>query len=102
MDIVWSDRARTRIGEILAYHKARSRTVAARILGDLEKATEMLKTFPHMGAKESVLPGGAYRFLLVRNRYKIVYRVDEQTGTVRIVTVWDCRMDPSKIRGEME
>lgn len=38
-----------------------------------------------------------FRALPVRNRYKIIYYVDELAGEVVIVAVWDCHRNPEKL-----
>jgi len=102
MDIVWSPMSRRRMMEIIGYYRYRNKKTAAQLLAELKKATGTLKVFPHIGPTEPALPGRAYRSLLVRNRYKIVYRVDEQTEAVHIITVWDCHMDSSKMVHDTE
>ncbi|AJH15488.1 hypothetical protein SAMN04488089_10977 [Myroides profundi] len=50
-----------------------------------------------MGTLELTLADGSvnYRYILVRNIYKIIYFIE--ACTVFIVTIWDCRQEKNYI-----
>ncbi|GAB6008505.1 type II toxin-antitoxin system RelE/ParE family toxin [Dysgonomonas reticulitermitis] len=103
MKINWTHKADARIDEILDFYKEKSPKVAKEILVDINKTVEPLVKFPQMAAIEPVLSDLpiSFRSLIVRNIYKIIYYVDENNGTINIVTVWDCRQNPKNLKDEV-
>lgn len=61
---------------------------ATDLVDDIEEAILSLEQMPDRGAerKVGIYAGKGYRQLFVKN-YTIVYRVDESSGTVMIITV---------------
>ncbi len=99
--IVWTPSARQRLREIANYMRREAGVKTARKINDhIYARTEILADNPHAGPREEALadrPEG-FRYL-VEGNYKIVYYATEKT--VYIVTVFDCRRNPSGMRGEV-
>ncbi len=62
-----------------------------------------LSKHPSMAAIEPALIElpKTYRSLVVRHIFKIIYRIEEETQKIIIVTIWDCRQDPTQLRDKM-
>jgi len=103
MDIVWSSKAINRLREIINYYKQNSNKVALQIFEDIKKAVTTLEEFPYIASIETELSdySAPYRSLIVRKIYKIIYLVDSEKQTVYIITIWDCRKNPSEIKDEL-
>ena len=93
MEIIWSSKARRRVKEIFDYYKTRSYEVAIKLVEDIDREVDLLKTFPQLAQIEPSLLDLPldYRALVIREHYKIIYYTTEEA--IRIVTVWDCRQD---------
>jgi plasmid stabilization system protein ParE len=104
MVIRWSSNARKRIKEIYLFYKERSERVAVEMLADFNSVAEHLATYPQMAAREPLLADFAkvYRSLLVRKHFRIIYFVNKETDEIVIVTVWDSRQDPEKLKREVD
>ncbi|MDM1398619.1 type II toxin-antitoxin system RelE/ParE family toxin [Myroides odoratimimus] len=87
----------TRVKEIHSYYKFKSQKARDKIIQDFKSATNALSQFPEMGTLELILADGSvnYRYILVRNIYKIIYFIE--VCTVFIVTIWDCRQEKNYI-----
>jgi plasmid stabilization system protein ParE len=72
---------------------------ANKIVEDIKSSAGYLTVFPQMAPIEPSLGSRneTFRALLVSNRYKIIYYVDELAGEIVIVTVWDCHRNPEKL-----
>lgn len=102
MVLIWLSPARKRLREIANYYLREKHTLAGhRIVKEITNAAHSLKTFPEMGTVETTLVDSpkTYRYLVVRNNYKIIYRIDNKK--IYIVTIWDCRQNPDKLRKEI-
>ncbi|NDV97420.1 type II toxin-antitoxin system RelE/ParE family toxin [Dysgonomonas sp. 521] len=99
--IVWLPKARKRVKEIHSYYKGKSKSAANKLKKDIKSCTAPLCDFPQMGTLEPNLADLhiSFRFLVVRNNYKIIYYIDSET--VYIATVWDCRQDNKKLKSEL-
>lgn len=103
MKINWTHKADMRIDEIIDYYKKISPKVAREILLCIKIAVNPLVNFSQMGPLEPNLSGlpVSFRYLVIRDNYKIIYYIDEENETVNIVTVWDCRQDDKKLKNEI-
>ena len=72
-------------------HPERARSFCQRLL---DKA-ETLSQYPHQGAQ---IPGRANGRYLVMKSYLIVYRVLEETHTVRVMRYWHGARDHTRLR----
>jgi plasmid stabilization system protein ParE len=98
MVVVWSARANRDLAEIWNYYSSKNLRAAVRIVRNVRKATLRLEKMPLMAPVERLLDDmpEEFRSVVVKKSYKIVYRIE--AGTVGIVTIWDCRRDPAKLR----
>jgi len=97
MRIQISKRAQAQLHQIYIYYKDSGKGMAGRrIRAAILKKIMRLKIFPEMGQEEELLKekNKGFRYL-VEGKYKIVYRVKEDT--VRIELIFDTRQDPSKM-----
>jgi plasmid stabilization system protein ParE len=57
----------------------------------------LLESNPLLGAKEPLLNNRPFEYrFIVESNYKIIYRFNE--NVVRIVSVFDCRQNPQKVK----
>lgn len=56
----------------------------------------LLATNPRLGIAEPLLAGRKreYRSVVVHERFKLVYYIDEAKQVIRIVALWDTRREP--------
>jgi plasmid stabilization system protein ParE len=104
MVIQWTTTARQQLKHLFGYYQAAAnKQVARRIVGDIEQSTDLLATFPLMGAVEPALEGlpSPFRSWVVERRFKVVYYIDEAHQKVVIATVFDCRQNPEKLKDEI-
>lgn len=103
MEVIWSNKAISRVKEIRDYYFSKSKGAALKLINDIESAGSTLGKFPQMAAIEPSLSemSRTYRSLVVRDNYKIIYFIDEKNDIVYIVTVWDCRQDDKKLKCEI-
>jgi plasmid stabilization system protein ParE len=101
--IIWLPKAKIRVKEIHSYYKGKSKSVANKLKNDIKSSTIPLNNFPQMGALEPILSDLpiSFRYLVVRDNYKIIYFVDEEQEIINIVTIWDCRQNPKELRKEV-
>jgi len=99
MDLIWHKKAVFRAKEIYNYYYQNNKKASYTIASDFEKAIESIRRFPYIGLVEMIITKSSveYRSLLVRNRYKIIYSVDELSNIIMIITIWDCKKNPSEI-----
>lgn len=100
MEIVvfWTDSAIEELRRIYDYYCSKvGKTMADKITNSIVDITMLLKVTPQMGQKEELLShlNKEIRYLVDGN-YKIVYWIDN--NLVSILTVFDCRQDPEKLK----
>ena len=98
--VVWSDSAIEELRSIYDYlYFMASQRVADKISNAIVDKTLLLEQTPRVGQKEDLLThlNKEIRYLIEGN-YKIVYWIDDDI--ISIATVFDCRMDPKKLRGQ--
>ena len=87
--VVYSDRAKAALREILLYIGERDPNAALRLLDDLERRLdEVLTQFPEAGPRTA----GRERVLTIR-RYPFIYRHDAVKGEVVVLDVFGPGMD---------
>ena len=99
MEITWQPEARKAVRDIYFFYEPKSKIVADEIIEDINTSTKYLAVFPQMAPIEPSLSGRSevFRALLVKNKYKIIYYIDEVADEIVIVTVWDCRQNPETL-----
>jgi plasmid stabilization system protein ParE len=96
--VKWTTAASALVEEISKYlvETAGERT-AIRIVDEITRRTRILSSQPTIGQREPLLEGKRYEYRrLLEGHYKIIYRVEGDT--VHIVTVFDTRQNPDKLR----
>lgn len=99
MRILWSDSALAELEEIFDYYQAKASSIVARsLVKAIIQKTIILKSNPFVGVKESLLSDrpDEYRYLIYKN-FKIIYRCND--NLIVIITVFDSRQNPLKIKG---
>jgi plasmid stabilization system protein ParE len=87
--VIYSDRAKAALWEILLFIGERDPNAALRLLDDLERRLdEVLTQFPEAGPRTA----GGERVLAIR-RYPFVYRHDAAKGEVVVLEVFGPGMD---------
>ena len=98
--VVWSDNAIEELRSIYDYlYFNVSKKVADKISNAIVDKTLLLEQTPRVGQKEEMLAhlNKEIRYLIEGN-YKIVYWIDDDI--ISIATVFDCRMDPKKLKSK--
>jgi len=98
--VVWSDNAIEELRSIYDYlYFNVSKKVADKISNAIVDKTLLLEQTPRVGQKEEMLAhlNKEIRYLIEGN-YKIVYWIDDDI--ISIATMFDCRMDPKKLKGQ--
>lgn len=99
MKILWSDSALADLEEIYDYYQSKASYIVAKsLVKAIIQKTLILESNPFVGIKESLLSDrpDEYRYLIYKN-YKIIYRCND--NRIIIITVFDSRQDPIKIKG---
>lgn len=73
---------------------------AAKFFYSIIKFERLLSENPFMGVHvpEFDTPRRQYRSLVVHNNYKLVYYVDVEKGILYVVSLWDVRQNPVKLK----
>lgn len=104
MTIEWTPKAKERLTEIAMYYeKERGKKSAIKVIAQIKKAVNSLKQSPHIAALEPALADLCLniRSLVIIPRYKVIYVVDYKTKQISIITIWDCRQNPRKLKNEV-
>lgn len=99
MKVVWSGSASRRWSALFVQcMDIFGKSVAKRSLMQLERKLSSLESNPEMGFPEPLLAGKGrlYRALIFSKNYKLIYYVG--SSEVRIVDIWDMRMNPSALK----
>ncbi len=96
--VLWTDSALSQLEDIYDYYKIKaSPRVAKKLVKTLVEETIVLESNPLIGVKEPLLTERPYEYrFLVKNKCKIIYRFNE--NLIRIISVFDCRQNPNKIK----
>lgn len=98
MKLIWTAFAAEQLESIYVFIKDKSEMAAAGIYNDILDEVDSLLHFPYMAPVETLLSEftESYRSLVVRNIYKVVYYINNET--IYIVAVFDCRQNPEKLK----
>jgi plasmid stabilization system protein ParE len=88
--------------EIYNFVSLISENVAINIYNEILDSVETLRLFPYIAPIEPYLNGFSkqYRSLVVKKRFKVVYYVKNKN--INIVTIWDCRQNPNRLKNEIK
>jgi toxin ParE1/3/4 len=95
MNLVWGDRAKRDLRELISYISEGSVQTAELVAGRIDRATELLAFMPRMGRKGRVAE--TYELVVPRTPYILAYRL--RPDAVRILRVmrgarrWPSRFD---------
>ncbi len=92
--IIWSNRARIKLFEILEYYTERnkSKAYAAKLYQRLNKELKVLHKQPDIGLNSEI---ESVRGLIIEN-YILFYEYDNEN--IIIHSIWDCRQNPEDLR----
>ena len=93
--IIWSPKALDERKDILTYWNLRnkSNSYSKKLDRLFKEATKIIKSFPKVG---KLTDSENVRIKIVRD-YLIIY--EETENTINILSIWDGRQDPSKLKG---
>lgn len=97
--VLWSKSAEKSLDKIVEFYElVASKKIAHRIAQNIIHSSISLENHPKRCQPELLLSHLSieYRYLLVGN-HKVIFKVIEETGTVLILTVFDCRQNPAKL-----
>ena len=98
LKLIFAPEALEDMENIYRYYADQNEVYATELYNQIIEEAEQLQYFPQLAQKEPLLEEYAeeYRSLVVQNDYKIVYFVENET--VNVVTVFDCRQNPKKLK----
>ena len=100
MEINWQPQAIEALREIYRFYAKRNAKAADKILDTILSVVARLPLSPEMAPVEQQLEGlsDTYRSVVAHKLFKVVYVVDKESEQIVIVSVWDCRQNPGKLR----
>jgi plasmid stabilization system protein ParE len=100
MKIVWLAAAEEQLEDIYEFEAQRNPKYAADVYNNIIEAADRSLVLPGSHSRELSLDDlpMEYRKLIVMRRYKVIYRKDTVAERVVVVSVWDCRRDPVRLR----
>ena len=94
--VIWSDAALNDLEIIYDFLAEQSQPTAQRIIESILNRTKQLESFPESGAKQK-FEVKEYRYL-VEGNYKIIYRYQLENQSIYVVTIFDTRYGPERIK----
>ena len=97
MKIVWTDFAKRELKDIYDYYKFKaSKRVANRIVKDIRKSVQILKSHQAVGQVEEYLEALNldHRYIIEGN-FKVIYRIEN--NQIYITDVFDTRQNPDSM-----
>ena len=100
MKVIWLESAQQQLDAVYEFLAQKSEIAASGVFNDIIDDTDKLCVFPEMAAIEPLLKKEKYlyRSLVVRSKYKVVYRINAETEEIIISSVWDCRRNPKGLK----
>lgn len=103
LKVVWTDSALSELDNIYQYFISNiGVAVAQNLINNIfDRSFAQLELFPQSGAIERQLTDSKieYRYLVI-GHYKIIYKINDQL--VYITKIFDCRLDPQKLKKHLE
>lgn len=98
-EVILSKRASVKLEKLLNYlEKKWSRKVKLKFIEKLDKAISQIRLYPESSEK-SATKKGLHRFVVTRQT-TIYYQFDQ--NSIRIVTLFDTRMNPNRLAKEID
>jgi plasmid stabilization system protein ParE len=101
MKLIFAPEAAEDMENIYCYYVERNEIYAVSLYNQFIDEAEDLQNFPQIAPKEPLLEEYPedYRSLVVRNTYKLVYFIENET--INVVAVFDCRQNPRKLKKDI-
>ena len=98
--IKWNKRARILFREHIIYARLEfGETTALRWFGQKERIENRLRVHPESYTPEPLIGRShIYRSAIIMKRFKIIHVYMPSSDTVRIVDIWDMKMNPEKLK----
>lgn len=92
--IIWSSRAKIDLFNILDFYFKRNgtKTYSIKLNTNLRNSIRLLEHHPEIGVKTDIENVRN----LIHADYEIFYEI--RIKTIEIITIWDCRQDPKKLK----
>ncbi|MBU4486084.1 MAG: type II toxin-antitoxin system RelE/ParE family toxin [Candidatus Delongbacteria bacterium] len=92
-EIIWSDKAKVKLYEILEFYieRNKSKTYSIKLYKKIVKDIKLIVKMPNIGIKTDL---ESVRGLIVEN-FIIFYEYD--ADNITILTIWDSRQDPDNL-----
>ena len=97
MRVEWTALALADVEGLVDYLHEFGESAILKVVKPILEGTARLRALPNLGVESRDLaPLGRYRHLVV-GRYRVIYRIDEDTQVVFVLRVWDTRQDPHRL-----
>lgn len=98
--IRWNKKARQLFREHIIYARSEyGETVASRWYLQMKKIEDRLRKHPESYTPEPlIIKSHVYRRAIIMRRFKIIHFYIPSSNTVRIVDIWDMRMNPEALK----
>ena len=102
--IRWNKKSRLLFRDYIAYAQIEfGEETASRWYKQKVKIEERLRKHPESYSPEPlIVKGHIYRSAIIMKRFKIVHFYISSSDTVRIVDIWDMRMNPETLRKRIQ
>lgn len=102
MRILWTTKANLRLTNILTYCFTEfGTTVALQFKEGIDNGMRLLSCHPYIGKIEDLYYESHKVRSLLEGYYKILYYVDDTKEIIYILSLFDCRQDPSRMEEEV-
>jgi plasmid stabilization system protein ParE len=98
MRLIFTPEAADALNNIYEFIRLKNERAAVAIHNEIIDEIERLTIYPQIAPIEPTLAESvlAYRALVVRRVYKVIYRIDGQK--IYVVDIWDCRQNPESLK----
>ncbi len=105
MNVILLPNALRRLDEIFDWLKTTySEDTATKTYNSMLDELEILEKFPKIASIEPILEDlpKQFRSLIINQKYKAIYYIEEQNDTVFVATIWNCRRNPADLQKEFD
>jgi len=99
--IIWRDEASRLLEQHIEYAMSEfGRKTVKKWYGEIKRIESRLSSHPESFTKEPILydMNKEYRGAILMKNFKLVHYYEKMEDTVYIVTIWDMRMNPTKLK----
>jgi toxin ParE1/3/4 len=100
LTVYWTQFAEDKLSKVYSYYKekAGNRIAQELVKGIVEKSL-LLEENPQIGQIEPLLLNRPFEFrYLIHKSFKLIYRIDKKQNRIEIVNLFDCRLNPEKLK----